>query len=943
MMTSVSSAGVCSGYIRDPVPQKSLIDTTTVQIAVGWGKGLGKIENVRWSVKKLIRKLSKPLQDTSITFSQYQALQKKAKGGDKAANDLLLEKKRVAGNWTAARYSGTTRKVADVVGKSAVVLDIDNVSHDQLEMIQMGAAEISEFAWFMHTSRSHCPEKPKVRLIVWVNRLMTPDESHAIHRLLSLYLAEDPDEAIEIPDVVSFRTNQTMFWPSISDGQEFWTDENVASVLDVDEFLSRHPGWENYENLPYQDGEKKRGKLDPNKRMEDPREKPNPIGAFCRAYSVEDVIEKWLDEVYIPGDSETEARYTYVAGSASNGAVVYDDGLFLHSNHGTDPIEGSANAWDLVRIHKFGHLDGDVHANTSISQYPSYKAMVKLAQSDPRVADEEYAHMGDMLDDLDDDEDDEDDEDDDLLGDPPDESDDLGDLLGDLPDEDDYGEDEPPTGGADKKKRKKGEKPDMSWTAHFLKKANDKLETALWNATLICRHDPRIAPNIRYNEFTFDPVCVKPIRASKISPPSPPIPRKDRKRGRNWEERDDIAVQMICSANSASGGYETDFSKANIQAAVVSAAMQNPFNPVKDFIEGHHAEWKRRGSPKGLIERVSIDYLKTPDTPFHRQSMALFLIGAVARIYEPGCKFDQMFIIEGPEGSRKSSFFQVLFGEFAGELNCDLEDTGRVVEATRGKWCVEMAEMRAAKKADSETLKRLLSTASDTHRMAYASREFTFNRQWVIGGTSNRDDYLTDPTSNRRYHVHRTPLDRFNPIDTDLLAKNLWAIWGEAYQAYLDMREAQPEGELYLDLRGREVIEEQARIAEGSRAATATEELADVIGDWLRVAHPANEVMVDDDGLVLDAYADDETPMVRNMVTGALAWEAVQNEPSVAHLRNIGPKLAGRALKRLPGWTLLPKCRRHGSQAVWAFRSMDGPLWVPANTIWGQDEDDMLG
>ncbi|WP_127562457.1 VapE domain-containing protein [Nioella ostreopsis] len=932
MMTSVSSAAVCSGQIRDPDPQKSLIDNTTLKIAVGKGKGLGRIANERWSVKKLIRKLSEPLEDTSITFAQYQALKMKAAKGDKDANDRLLRHKRMPGNYTTAVYSGNARKKTDLLGKSAVVLDIDHANHEQIAAIRAGLTPVSKWAWFMHTSRSHYPEKPKVRLIVWVNRLMTLDESHAIHRLVATFLLDEPGESIEIVDLVSFRANQTMFWPSISKGQEFFTEENVAPVLDVDEFLAGHPEWSNVLALPHQEDEKVRNG-DPNATMADPREKPNPIGAFCRAYTVEDVIEKWLSETYIPGDSETEIRYTYAPGTASNGAVVYEDGLFLHSNHGSDPLDGSANAWDLLRVHKFGHLDDDTKEDMSPSQFPSYKAMVKLAQADPDVASAQFAGLDDVLDELDD----EDEDDAEGQG-----GDDLADLIGEVPDDLDDLIGEPSAKKKDKpeKKKDKAEKSNEGWQANFLRKANGDLTPALNNITLICQNDRRIAPSVRFNDFTKDPVCMKPIRAPKMQLPSPTVSPKDRKHGRKWDENDDIAITLIASGNAARGGYETEFSKQNVQAAVMAAAVLNPIHPVKDFLEEHHAEWKRRGSPRGIAERVSVDYLKTPDTPFHRQSMLLYLVAAVARIYEPGCKFDQIFIIEGPEGSRKSSFFKVLHGGFAAELDCDLEDTGRFVEATRGRWCLEMAEMRAAKAADSETLKRMLSTASDTHRLAYAAREMTFDRQFVVGGTSNLDNYLSDPTSNRRYWIHRTPLTRFNPIDTDLLHENLWAIWGEAMQVYLDMRAEQPTGELRLDLTDREVILEQAAIAEGSRKLTNTEELAFVIQDWLEKPFPANEVMVDEDGLVLDEYADDTTPMLRNMFTAAMAWEAVSHNPAASHIRE-GAKLTGRAIKLIPGVTVLPRGRHHGSNLVWAFRFEEGPLWVPAEGRAGAPDDDL--
>lgn len=127
----------------------------------------------------------------------------------------------------------------------------------------------------MHTTRSHTPESPRVRMVIPTSRPMKPDEGNAIFRLLALNLADDPEKAIEIPDPVSFRGNQTMFWPSISKGQDFWTDRNDAPILDVDAFLAAQPDWDNSENLPYQAEESKNGKIDPNRRMEEGRLQAN--------------------------------------------------------------------------------------------------------------------------------------------------------------------------------------------------------------------------------------------------------------------------------------------------------------------------------------------------------------------------------------------------------------------------------------------------------------------------------------------------------------------------------------------------------------------------------------------------------------------------------------------------------------------------------------------
>jgi hypothetical protein len=504
-------------------------------------------------------------------------------------------------------------------------------------------------------------------------------------------------------------------------------------------------------------------------------------------------------------------------------------------------------------------------------------------------------------------------------------SDDPADMLDDLPEED-----EP--------KKEKDEK-ETPWQANFRRKANGELDPVLNNIALICMNDRRIAPCIGFNEFTMDPVCLKPIRAPKIATPSPEVPRQERRHGRKWEDRDDTSISLIASANAERGGYESDFAELKIQQAVIAAGSNNPIHPVKDFIQTQYQRWLKEGSPRGELERLTIDYLGTPDTVFHRESAKMFMVAAVARIYEPGCKFDVMAIIEGPTGSGKSTFWRTLFGGFFSELKADLEDTGRLVEALRGNWALEMAEMRAAKRTDSNTLKMQLSSSEDQHRLAYARREMRFKRQSVFVGTSNENDYLSDPTSNRRYWVWRTKKDLWDKIDNPGLSERLWAIIGDAYQVYLDMRAKQPEGDLWLDLHSRTAILEQQQIAEGSRKRTVTEEVADVIADWLQERYPADEVLVDENRMPLDGHEGDGTPMVRNMVCATEAYEQLRDHPLLGAYQRLDPRTFGRALGHVKGWTSLGKCRRHGVLAPWYFRDQDGPRWVPAPE---EDEDDIL-
>ncbi len=922
---------------KKTLARKKSIDSHMIQIAVGVGSGLGKVKNKPVSWRRLKQRLAKPMVDTSVSLAQYLALD----------TDKKLEKKRAPGNWTAAKYKGTSRKVDQVVGKSCVVLDLDYVTQEQLDFIQDGIAEVNQFAWFMHTSRSHIPEAPRWRMVVPTSRLMSPEEAHAITRLLALYLAPEPDEAIEIPDLVSFRTNQTMFWPSISDGQEFKTDENVTSILDVDEFLEKHDGWDDFENLPYQIVEQNRGKIDPNKRMEDPREKQEPIGSWCRVYTIEDAIETFLDDIYLPGDSDTETRYSYAHGTGSNGAVVYNDGLFLHSNHGTDPIEGSANAWDLVRIHKFGHLDKDAHSNTSPGNMPSYKAMVLLAQKDPKVAAEEYAHLDDQLDDLpDDDEDDDRREKAPTKKADPEVADLLGDTLDDLPDDDE--EDAP--------RKPKKKKADFTWTTEFRKKANGDLEPVLHNITKICENDTRIAPCLGYNEFTLNPVALKPLRSNAMNLPSDEIEGKDKERGfRRWNDADDISVKRLCSAPPESKGWGTEFPSEKIMEAVLIACKQNSFHPIRDRMEAAHLKYVESGrKTKGAIEQIPQKYLGCANDAFHRESSKMMMLAIVARTFKPGSKFDCVPIFKGGQGGGKGRFFRVLSFDYFSNVPNDFRNTAAMVEAMQGALIAEMGEMSGLKRETMEEAKEFITRHEDQIRLAYGRRPNTYPRRGILVGSTNRDDVLHDPTGNRRFWVWVDTHDEANPMDLDGpdgLVANLDMLYGEAVDVYLEMRKEKPEGDLWLDLRTPEARAGRDKMADAHRALSVGEGIAELAEVWLDKPVPASEAMVDEEGLTVIGYEDDETPMLRNMITTTDVRRALEHHPDLSHLNNPGPKVFGRAMPSISGWHLVGKVVRHESaQVIWYARDGSSgdtrcPRWIPAPEPEDTDNeiDDLLG
>ena len=143
---------------------------------------------------------------------------------------------------------------------------------------------------------------------------------------------------------------------------------------------------------PFSERQGQKRDVDPNRKAEDPTTKKGIVGAFCRVYDVPAAIEKFLPDVYAPGDAGSgKARYTFLGGTTSNGAVVEDGGLFLYSYHTSDPCSDMlVNAFDMVRRHLFGHLDEGSRPDLSPSARPSYKAMVGHVRDDPLVV-AEYA------------------------------------------------------------------------------------------------------------------------------------------------------------------------------------------------------------------------------------------------------------------------------------------------------------------------------------------------------------------------------------------------------------------------------------------------------------------------------------------------------------------------------------------------------------------------
>lgn len=235
-------------------------------------------------------------------------------------------------------------------------------------------------------------------------------------------------------------------------------------------------------------------------------------------------------------------------------------------------------------------------------------------------------------------------------------------------------------------------------------------------------------------------------------------------------------------------GKEYDFKAVNIiQNAYIEVTRQNAFHPVKEYLEAQKWDGKAR------VETFFIDYLGADDTPYIRAVTRKWLVAAITRIYEPGCKFDYMPVLVGPQGAGKSSTIAKLAREwFSDSLkNFESKEAG---EQLQNSWIFEFGELAGMKKAEVEEIKAFITKQSDIYRVAYDRVVSEFPRKCVFIGTTNKYDFLRDQTGNRRFWpVVVDPDKRKYNSSMDLSDDVVGQIWAESMEYY-------KQGEkLYLD------------------------------------------------------------------------------------------------------------------------------------------------
>lgn len=326
------------------------MDERKYSIAVGNSCETKFWANEEVTFDELCKRLSKT-KYTSETIEQYKYFNKEER--NKAKDN---------GGFVGGKLKGTKRGLSEVLFRSMLTLDLDKA---KLGFIDKFAAE-SRYLSCLYTTHSHTKEEPRCRVIVPLSRDVTPDEYNAIARLYASQFG------IEQFDACSFRIAQLMFYPTTPKGGEFIFKKIEGEVLNPDEFLADYPMWQDISTLPLTPDELPKNNVQRGRKKKDPTELKGVIGAFCRAYTVQEAIETYLSDVYEPTDKNN--RYSLKSADSKGGLIIYDD-KYAFSHHATDIACGrELNAFQLVMLHLFGSDNND-----------AVKKMKEVARDDERV------------------------------------------------------------------------------------------------------------------------------------------------------------------------------------------------------------------------------------------------------------------------------------------------------------------------------------------------------------------------------------------------------------------------------------------------------------------------------------------------------------------------------------------------------------------------------
>lgn len=301
----------------------------------------------------------------------------------------------------------------------------------------------------------------------------------------------------------------------------------------------------------------------------------------------------------------------------------------------------------------------------------------------------------------------------------------------------------------------------LSYITSYDKDGNIKskrVSQTVRNFEIVLENDKRFAGKIKFDDFSQQTFLIGDL------------PWETNNNYRAWSSFDDSSLFSILQ-NDYCLNSRNDFFDA-----LKNVSHRNRFHPVKDILDS--LVWDGKEHIRCLLP----DYLGTEDSEYVYQTIRLWMIGAVARIYRPGCKFDYTIILQGKQGIGKSTFLQLLaLNDDWFNDSLDSLDSDKSAQSLMGSWIIELAELKSLARTAGgvDSVKRFLTATQDKYRVPYERRADIFLRQCVFAGTTNKSDFLQDETGNRRFLIIQTGVNkpRKNLFEPSVMheIKSAWA------------------------------------------------------------------------------------------------------------------------------------------------------------------------
>lgn len=628
---------------------------------------------IKISVAGSRRAVKWPIQE--MWLSEFYARLKIPSRGSENLSEYLSMKKvqqddlKDVGGFVGGTLRGNSRRAGAVLGRDLITLDMDHVTAGGSQELLKRLSGLG-CGYGVYSTRKHSPSAPRLRVIIPTDRTLSADEYEPAARRLAALI--DPE--MRVFDRTTFEPSRLMYWPSCCADSEYICVSEDKPLASADGLLGTYADWHDMTSWPQCPELKGQTQKSIAERQEDPTEKKGIVGAFCRTYDIYSALDKFLPGVYDPVDNMPD-RYTYTGGSTTGGAIVYEAGKYLYSHHATDPAGGQlCNAFDLVRLHRFGDRDDDAKEGSPASQMPSYKAMSALAAGDPAV--------GQQI----------------LM----DKKAEAAEAFG------------PAAPAAE-------EKP---WSLKTSQ--NGGFEKTTDNVLLILENDGYLRGRIRMDLFAN--------RGQAIGP----FPWDAREGKRIWSDNDDAGIRWYIEKMYGITGKDKVYDGLSI------CGQRHAFDPVKDYLS--KLVWD--GVPR--LDKLFVDFLGAADSSYVRAVTRKAFCAAVARIFAPGRKFDNMTILTGAQGIGKSTLLKIMGKEWFSDSLKTFEGK-EACELIQGSWIIEIGELEAMNRAEVGRVKQFLSQSEDIFRAAYGRRTSPYPRRCVFFGTSNNTEYLRDRTGGRRF------------------------------------------------------------------------------------------------------------------------------------------------------------------------------------------------